>query len=148
MTLISFFSSILLLKFSCYLSLSPWLNGLCPSDPQCASSPHTLSPFSLPSSLLFLLKYSWCTVLCWFQCTTQWFDICIPNGTITVSLVTICPHVKLLHYYWSYSSCCILYPCDLFILQLDVYTFSSSSPVWFSLAYFCFLVVIEKRPEN
>ena len=28
-----------------------------------------------------------------------------------------------------------------------VYTFSSS-PVWASLAYFCFLVVMEKRPEN
>ena len=41
-------------------------------------------------------------------------------------LVTICHHTKFLQYYWLYSLCCMSYPCDLFILQLEVCTLLSS----------------------
>ena len=40
-----------------------------------------------------------------FRQATKWFDICIHYEMITVSLVTICPHTKLLQYYWPYSLC-------------------------------------------
>ena len=52
-----------------------------------------------------------------FRCTTQWFDNDIHHEMlITISVVTICHHTKLLQYHWLYSLCYILYPCDLFIL--------------------------------
>lgn len=34
----------------------------------------------------------------------------------TESLVTICPHTKLLQYYWLFSLCYLLNPCGLFFV--------------------------------
>ena len=42
-------------------------------------------------------------------------DICIHYKMITTEcLVTICPHTKLLQYYWLFSLCYLLHPCGLF----------------------------------
>ena len=49
-----------------------------------------------------------------FKCTAKWLDICIHYEVITtISLVTICPHTKLLQYYWPHFSCYILPPHGL-----------------------------------
>ena len=59
-------------------------------------------PFSLQAAVFFLLKYSWCTILCWFQV----YNIQIHYKMITtVSLVIICPYTKLLQYHLWYSLC-------------------------------------------
>lgn len=43
-----------------------------------------------------------------FRCTTCWCDFRIHYEMMTIlRLVTICPHMKLLQYYWSYSLHCI-----------------------------------------
>ena len=45
------------------------------------------------------MKYSWCSISCYFQVSNH-YDTCIHYGMITtVNLVTICPHTKLLQYY-------------------------------------------------
>ena len=41
----------------------------------------------------------------------------------TISLFTICLHTKLLQYYWSHILCGLLYLCDLFIMQWEIYLF-------------------------
>ena len=55
--------------------------------------------------------------------------LCTLQMIITVSLVTICHHTKFIQYYWPYYPCCTLHPHDLFILQLEVCTSWSLSPI-------------------
>ena len=48
------------------------------------------------------------------RCTAKWLGICIHYKVITtINLVTICPHTKLLQYYWPHSSCYMLHPHGL-----------------------------------
>ena len=84
-----------------------WLQVL-PSS--CRTKKHNYLSKSFYVYLIeFFLKYSWQYYVS-FKCTTSWFDICIHYEMITmVSLVTICPHKKLLQFYWPYSLCCILH---------------------------------------
>lgn len=64
--------------------------------------------------MFFPLRNDLCTILYKFQCTIQWFDICVHCKMITTrSLVTICYYTKLIKY-WLYSQWCILHPHDLF----------------------------------
>ena len=52
-----------------------------------------------------------------FRCTTQWFDIYIHYEMMTtISLVTICLHIKLLQYHWLYPLGCTLYPYDTYFI--------------------------------
>lgn len=57
----------------------------------------------------FLLTHS--KILYYFQVHCVYlsiFDICIHYETITmISIVTICPHTKLIEYYWAYKLCCL-----------------------------------------
>ena len=56
-----------------------------------------------------LLKYD-ITRLCSFRCSTQWLDIYTHHEIIiTINLVTICRHTKLLQYYWPYTLCHIYF---------------------------------------
>ena len=66
-------------------------------------------------SLIFFLvdfwksKYSWYTI--WYissRCTAQWFDNSM--WYTMVSVITICHHSRLLHYYWLYSHVVLFIP--------------------------------------
>lgn len=60
-------------------------------------------------TLYFLLKHS--KILYYFQvyCIYLYiFDICIHYETIPmISVVTVCPHTKLLEHYWPCNLCCL-----------------------------------------
>ena len=59
---------------------------------------------------IFLLKYSWCTILC-YRCTIEWFTI----------LKGYTPFIVIVKY-WLHPLCCTIYPCSLFILYIIVCT--------------------------
>ena len=83
-----------------------------------------------------------------FRQSAQWVDIYIHYEMIAMrSLVTVCPRMKILQYYWPYSLGCILYIIDL----LHVFTLSllcnwrlilqSPSPISPPQLSFCFFAV-------
>ena len=65
-------------------------------------------------SMSLLLKYSLPTTICQFlvHIMTQYYFKII----ITVNLVAICQHTKMLHHYWLYSPYFTFHPRDSFIL--------------------------------
>ena len=73
----------------------------------------------------FLLTCT-CHTLSWFQ-VCYIHDVTFANNInahyTMISLETICPPIKLLQYYRSYSLCCILYLHGLFILKWEISTF-------------------------
>ena len=80
----------------------------------------------------------------------QWFHIFIHYKMITIIIVNIYHHMKLLKYYWLYSLYCILPACDLFCYWKALYPshlFHSSVPppattVCFLYLLICFCFVI------
>ena len=55
------------------------------------------------SAFICFWKYYWPTTLYYFWWVIQWFNISLHYKMITMYLVTIYAHTKILSYYWLYS---------------------------------------------